>query len=197
MSGTNEVATLMFLSGADQTSPYLALWAASRRPLLDLMRVDVRHAPWRDLITEGLLVWRPHRGSPWQPLPPGHQRRRRAVMGEVDVTPTGWGVLGDVDRAGALVGQQQAALAPLPHRCEGWRLLMWDIKHIQNDSACRLNEKAARLAYNTSIVRAQAPAMRPVCDGTPGSIPSDDVVGRWYRRPHVHVVAPGREGANG
>ena len=70
-------------------------------------------------------------------------------------------------------------------------MLMWDIKRIQSDHACRLNEEAARLAYNTLICREQAPAVRPVCDGTPGSMPSDDVVGWWCRRPHEHVVRAG------
>lgn len=68
-------------------TPLEALRAAAARPLTSLLQVDARHAPWRDLITARLLVWRPHRRSPWLGEPPGHPRRVRAVLGEVDLTP--------------------------------------------------------------------------------------------------------------
>lgn len=159
-------------------SHYLALWAASRRPLLDLMRVDVRHAPWRDLIAARLLVWRPHRRSPWLGEPPGRPRRARPVLGEVDLTPGAWGVLADIGFAEAVTGE---ITVDRPHHAEGRSLIQGDFAVLADASAWSLGGIAARLARNATVFA----AVRPVCDGSPGGIPCDDpAVGRWFRRPH-------------
>ena len=42
-----------------------ALRTAASHPITDLLVVDARHEPWRSLIEARLLVWRPHRRSPW------------------------------------------------------------------------------------------------------------------------------------
>lgn len=166
-------------------TPIQALRSAAAQPLTGLLQVDVRHAPWRDLITARLLVWRPHRRSPWLGEPPGHPRRMRPVRGEVDLTPGAWGVLADVGLAEAVAWEDAA---DRPHRAEGLRLIAQGLASIGDEPAHRLDASATRLASNARICA----AFRPVCDGSPGGIPDDDpAVGRWHRRPHTQDgVAP-------
>lgn len=175
-------------------TPLQALRSAAARPLTDHLQVDVRHAPWRDLITARLLVWRPHRRSPWLGEPPGHPRRVRPVHGEVDLTPGGWGVLADADTvsASALVEQQKEELADAPHRREVWRAIRWQIARVAQATAHRLDSEARRLGALRRVAVECCPAVRPAVDGRPGGIPDDGpAVGRWHRRPHVHDgVAP-------
>jgi hypothetical protein len=171
-------------------SHYPALWVASRRPITDLLVVDARHEPWRSLIEARLLVWRPHRRSPWLGEPPKHPRRVRPVTGEVDLTPGGWGVLGDADTgaAAALVETQRAELADAPHRREIWRAIRWQIASVGLADARHLDSEARRLGALRCTAAECCPAVRPAIDGRPGGIPADDV-GRHFRRPHAHQIA--------
>jgi len=167
-----------------------ALRTAASHPIAALTVVDARHEPWRGLITARLLVWRPHRRSPWLGEPPKHPRRVRPVTGEVDLTPGGWGVLADADTgaAAALVEQQRAELADAPHRREIWRAIRWQIASVGLADARHLDSEARRLGALRCTAAECCPAVRPAIDGRPGGIPADDV-GRHFRRPHAHQIA--------